>query len=172
MSKTSQFTIMVLGFLCVFLALGIGITFVALQPPEPSLHSALTQNKARLAVHLIRQGANVHTRNSDGLLPIQAAMNMHDDDDVYFVLKHLMLAGASLNDVPESRRLSPAWQSIQKKYDYYWKYMIESKGNIVEYHRLKKRDQEAAKKRTVTKTINTNTTHTFFSPYPQTSRNQ
>jgi len=100
------------------------------QSSYPSLHSALSEDNAKLAVFLIHQGADVNEPNSDGMLPIQAAMNLHDDDDVYYVLKHLTLAGASLTDVPESRRISPAWQSIYQEYADYWQDIIESKGEI------------------------------------------
>ena len=97
-------------------------------PPSKSaamLHKALRNNDANMAVSLIHAGADVHQRTPEGELPIQLAVDLHDDEDAYWALKHLVLAGASLEDVPEERRGAAPYRTFQREYEEYWREQVE-----------------------------------------------
>lgn len=109
------------------------IVFLSPVPPprDHSIAHSLEVDSPGHAVRLIHQGYDVNSTNSNGILAIELAMDLPEDEDVYYVLKHLSMAGASLFDVPESKRkTSEAWQAAHREYEEYWKHILETGGHL------------------------------------------
>lgn len=113
---------------------------------EYRLHTAIKNNDCDLAVFLIHQGFDVNKPDEHGKLPIQLTMDMYDDVDIYYTLKHLVLAGASLMDVSEHQRMmSEPWKAFHEEYEDYWKDIIENEWQIGRWDWIKNVSLEAFK---------------------------
>lgn len=85
----------------------------------PILHMAILSDDVDIAVSIIHHGADVN-QTFLGKLPIELVMdNISDENDVYYITKHLVLAGASISDVPVAKRRH-GWYGFRMEYYDYW----------------------------------------------------